>query len=223
VTNPSQLARLTRSGCSQSAARATAPFSRLSLGFGEKRRGSEHRCCRSQRGAGLFDESQLRPCVRLKPHDDRLERRWVEALDGQVVSLSALPFGALPSALRARRPARSRSGAMRWPAATSSWRETGCGSATQLGIEGQDCGERRKTVSRVQSIWVSRGAGHQADPLSTGRPMFCEGSRSRILRPSPIGRGACAPIRASHVGARIGVVDLGASTLRDRAQSRAGR
>jgi len=43
-------------------------------------------------------------------------------------------------------------------------------SARQRGVEGQDCGQRRRLVSRAWVDLACRRAGHQADPLSTGRP-----------------------------------------------------
>src|SRR5262249_53726169 len=39
-------------------------------------------------------------------------------------------------------------------------------TAREPRVEGQDCGERRRTVSRVRVDLVCCGAGHQADPLS---------------------------------------------------------
>jgi hypothetical protein len=65
----------------------------------------------------------------------------------------------------------------------------------QRWLEGQDCGERRRTVSRAGLDLACCGAGHQADPLSTGRQDALPRS---LLEGSAVGhrRAEAAPSRA---------------------------
>jgi hypothetical protein len=106
-------------------------------------------------------------------------------------------------------------------------------SATEPGVEGRDCGERRRTVSRVRVDLVRRGAGHQADPLSTGRPHVLQRSHSRIRRrwhdqadlcgrsiarrrtdlgrAMPVHRPVCGPLIISH-GERVALIRSSTTT-----------